>query len=141
MGTGVADPGKDIVGKLKFTLIYATNGHGQEGATMLQGATREYVINETKLDYEKYYVLGDNEAAVYRSYEEWLQPIKGSQAVMLSYEPKSVTEKGIKFDLNFWQGKKKTFSTVNDAAYGEKIIIIGSPWKEGKLLYILDLKK
>lgn len=134
------DPGAQVIGKIKSTLIYATNS--PEKSAEVKGELLEVITSQCKLDYKKYYNIGSSSASVFRSYQGWLQPIKGSEKVMLSYEPKSVSSKDIAFTIHFWQDNKKIFTTdTPKISYDQPFFITGPAWRSGKLLFILEAKK
>lgn len=135
------DPGAEVIAQLKGSLIYATNGETVEGSKVLTGAARDFITSKSGLEYKEYYLIGKDNASVFRTYQTWLQPIKRSEALMLSGEPKSISDDGITFDMKFWQDKKEIFSVKSSAKYNAPFIITGPSWRDGKLLYILELNK
>ena len=134
------DPGAQIIGEIKSTLIYATDN--SEKSEEVKGKLLKVIKTQCKLDYKKYYDIGSSSASIFRSYQGWLQPIKGSEKMMLSFEPKSVSSKDIAFTVHFWQDNKKVFTTdTPKISYDEPFFITGPAWRSGKLLFILEANK
>jgi len=136
-----SDPAAKVIGQLKGTMIYATNSTNEKNSTAkkLDGELRKVINKHEKLDFKEYLKLGTDTQSVFRSYENWLKPIKGSDQVMLSFEPKAETKDGYKFDINFWQNKRKVFTTQANLTPDTPLLITGPDWRGGKIVFALEL--
>ncbi len=137
-----ADPGKEVIGKLKGSIVYATNSNeSSQNATPVSGALQRTIV-ANKLPFATYYLLGTDRQDVYKGYPNWLKPMRGSDAMMLSYEPKQTTAEGIKVEVSFWQNKQKIFSTKTlTIKPGTPLIFTGPQWRNGKVLIVLELEQ
>ena len=75
------DPGKSVLGEVTVTVYYATDGDPAAAgpkATVVGKALEKRLRNEEKLRFKHYRLLGDDTQPLFRSYENWAQPLKPS---------------------------------------------------------------
>ncbi len=141
LGANTLDPGKEVVGKLSGTIIYASETANQAANNLPEEQHLDTSGWEQKWGFKHYRRIGNDTQAIYRSYENWLKPIKGSDQIMLSYSVVKPTDDGYEIDLSFWQEQRKVFRTTSLILEEKKpLIILGPKWRDGQLLFAIELK-
>jgi len=134
------DPAQKVIGKLKGTLIYATNAPEDNTNAKPLSESLKASLAEKQLPYTAYYLLGTDHQDVYKGYQNWLKPIQDSEKLMLSFESKNMSSTGNEIEVSFWQDKKKVFCTKTlTFEPKEPVIITGPKWRNGKVIIILTL--
>ena len=120
-------------GRLKGTLVYATNTpEGDAKAQPISGLLKK-LISKKGLAYKHYYTIGSDSKPIKNGSQNHLQP---NSQIKISFEPLS-GGKGVALD--YWQGGKKTFSTKTATLQERTPLIISGPsWRQGKVLIILE---
>jgi len=139
--TATADPGKVVIGKLKGTLVYATNNpQGNAKAKPVSSAINEIVSKKEPL-YKHYYLIGSDQQDIYKGYENELKPLPSGR-IKLAFEPVKSSKGGTELEIDYWLGGKKTFSTKTPKlTSGTPMIIHGPKWRKGRVLIILERSK
>ena len=138
-----ADQGKHVTGLIKATLIFAgPTSKDVENTVLLDGSLRSIVVSESKFKAEELYKIGSDTQDVYKAYQSWLKPLKGSDKFMISCEPKARLKDGQKMEINFWVDKQKIFaSDTLFIKYKTPLIITGPSWRDGKILMAVELER
>lgn len=132
------DPGKAAIGQVGFTVYYATDGDPAAAgakATGVEQAVEDRLRGEEKLRFKHYRTLGHEVQPLLRSYENWAQPLRPSDEVMLRIEARSKsTQESTKLDLELWLSRKKILTTYVNLTGTQPLFILGPEWRGGRLL-------
>jgi len=141
------DPGMEPIGSLGVELFYATNDDVKLAGDQAQEVAKEEVkalkgIKE--LSFSDYRRLGADRPTILRGYESWATPLKPSKEILVSFQPIKREGPGrIQMVLEYWQSKRKVFSTNPVLTKGKSLYLLGPEWRKGRLILavkILSLK-
>jgi len=137
------DAGKQPVGKLKVTLYFGTNeGKVNAGAKAkeVSSAVKGRLTAQHTLKFKNYRELGADTQDVLRSYENWAAPLRPSEAILMSFQPrKAAAGRSIQLDLELWQSKRKIMRSSPNLSVGKPLYILGPSWRGGKLIIAVEL--
>lgn len=137
------DPGKEQIGSLSVELIYATNGvikeiepHGKA----LSKEDEKKIRAIKKLSFQEYQSMGIEIPKILRSYETWATPLRPSKEMLISLEPLSREgDDKLQLVLEYWQSKRKLFSTNPTLVKGKPLYLLGPKWRTGRVILKLKL--
>jgi hypothetical protein len=132
------DPGKTPIGQVGFTVYFATNGDpaaaGAKTAAVNE-AVETRLRGEERLRFKHYRVLGHEVQALLRSYENWAQPLRPSDEVLVRFEARSKpTNEVTKLDFELWLSRKKILKTDVSLTGNVPLFILGPEWRGGRLI-------
>ncbi|GHC59303.1 hypothetical protein AAFN60_12140 [Roseibacillus persicicus] len=137
------DPGKETVARLRTVLLFGTNDNLAEVVPDVPVADKGHAGRMEllkNLHFKNYGLLGSEVKPIWRSYTNWSSPMKGSDEILLSFEPNSQAEAdGVKLDLELWQGKRKVMKTTHPLKNGKWLYIAGPDWRGGRLILGIEL--
>ncbi|MCP5536940.1 MAG: hypothetical protein H7A51_12005 [Akkermansiaceae bacterium] len=140
---GGVDRGKEVVGKIRATLFIGTDA---DPATLgdklpaVADATANRLRSVDKMSFKHYRKLGTDTQPVYRSYENWLTPLKPSEEILLSFESRGrSSDGGLRLDLEFWQHRRKVMKSDPVLQKGRPLLILGPKWRGGTLIIAVEL--
>ena len=137
------EPGKEVMGSVLTELVFATNGSVEDsGATgkALSAEEIKSLQSSGRLNFKNYLRLGSDQQPVWRAFENWSVPMKPSEEVMVSFEPKGeVGEEALRLDLKLWLQKREVLSALPVLKKGERLYILGPKWRGGNLLVGIEL--
>lgn len=140
------DTGKEKVGRLKATLYIGTDedvaklGDKTNKAAPVDQATAKRFRSIPKMSFKHYRILGADAQAVFRSYENWVSPLKPSEEILLSFESRGRAEDGgLRLDLEFWQQRRKVMKSDPVLYLGKPLFILGPKWRGGTLIIAVEL--
>jgi len=138
-----SDKGQQVVGKVKATLYIGTNGErtqlGVELAEVEEAMARR-LRHIKPMNFRHYGKLGSDIQPVFRSYENWLTPLKPSEEILLSYESRGFTaDGGLRLDLEFWQQRRKVMKSDPVLHLEKPLLILGPKWRGGTLIIAVEL--
>ena len=140
------DTGKERIGKIRATLYIGTNdevsklGEKTEVAATVSTATRKKLQGIEKMNFKHYRKLGVDTQSVYRSYENWLSPLKPSEEILLSFESRGhASDGGLRLDLEFWQQRRKVMKSDPVLYKDHPLLILGPKWRGGTLIIAVEL--
>lgn len=138
-----ADGGKQAIGKLKVSLYFATDGEANTaggGRKIPDSTVLRKFRKSPRLHFKEYRLLGDDVQTILRSYENWIAPLKPSEEILLSFEPRGEPrDQSLALDLEFWQGKRKVMKLGPRLTINEPLYILGPSWRGGKLIIAIEL--
>jgi hypothetical protein len=138
-----ADLGKEVIGRMQVQVYFATNGEASVAGQALKKPDPEIekkLKNLRETSYKHYRVLGMDRQPVFRSYENWLTPLKPSEELLLSFEPRGNAQSGkMMLDLELWQSRKKIMKAGPTLEKGKPLYIFGPKWRGGRLLLAIEL--
>ena len=135
---GQTDPGKATMGQVDFTVYYGTNGDPKAAGTKSSAVAKETearLRGEERLRFTNYRVLGHEVQPLLRSYENWAQPLRPSDEVLVRFEAQSKpTKEATKLDLELWLSRKKILKTDVRLEGARPLFILGPEWRGGRLI-------
>lgn len=137
------DSGEEKVGSLMATLYIGTNTDVKklgDKVTKVKAAAEKRLKSIEKMRFKHYRKLGSDTQPVFRSYENWLSPLKPSEEILLSYESSGrSTDGGMRLDLELWQHKRKVMKSDPVLRKGRPLLILGPKWRGGTLIIAVEL--
>lgn len=137
------DPGKAAIGKINVKVYYGTNGDPSvvdPRFEAVDGEVEKKLRSAAQLDFKHYRLLGGDDQPLFRSYENWAQPLKPSDEILVRFEARSrPTVDSARLDLEIWISRKKILKT--DALLEGKtpLFILGPEWRGGRLIIAVSL--
>lgn len=137
------DTGKEKVGQLKATLYIGTDndatGLGKKAMPVTE-ATAKRLRSVEQMRFKTYRQLGHDTQPVFRSYENWLSPLKPSEEILLSFESRGrSSDGGLRLDLGLWQHRRKVMTSAPVFHKGKPLLILGPKWRGGTLIIAVEL--
>lgn len=143
LAAGQDDPGKAVIGKVKVSVYYGTNGDPAVAGPRFKDADDEVrkVLRRTpQLDFKHYRLLGEDHQFLFRSYENWAQPLKPSDEVLVRFEARSRPAAGsARLDLELWLSRKKILKTDAVLEGETPLFVLGPEWRGGNLIVAVSL--
>lgn len=137
------DPGKSVVGTVSVTVYYATDGDAAAAgpkAAVVGKPLETRLRNEAKLRFKHYRMLGEDTQPLFRSYENWAQPLKPSEEVLVMFEARSrPTKQATRLDLELWLSRKKILKTDVLLEGDRPLLVLGPEWRGGRLIIAVSL--
>lgn len=145
--TGLApaqkDPGKAEIARIRVAVYHATNGDPLAAGAKTVPVPQETAARlrkEERLRFKNYRLLGEDTQALFRSYENWAQPLKPSDEIMVKFEALGRPDKHTAIlDLELWLGRKKTVKTDARLEGGRPLFMLGPEWRGGRLIIAVAL--
>lgn len=139
----VEDPGKEVVGQVVVRVFHVTDGDpkaaGDKAKPLAQAAV-EKLQKEEHLKFAHYSGLGVDTKPLYRSYENWAQPLGGSDEVMVRFEAQSKPSgSSARLGLELWLSRKKVLKTDAEISAEKPLYVLGPAWRGGRLLISVAL--
>lgn len=133
-----ADPGKEAIGEMEVTLLFATNGDPSQGGKRAK-AVPDREVAEIKrmrdLNFRHFRFLGRDRQPIFRSYENWAAPLRPSKRILVSFEPaQRIGRDRLRVDLAYWQGKQKMLKIEPVLRVKKPLYLLGPSWRGGRLL-------
>ena len=139
------DPGKAKIGKIEVTVYFATDGDPEaagERAEEVSTSTRERLQRESRLKFSHYRALGADKQDILRSYENWAQPLKPSDEILVRFETRTQpTADSVSLDLELWLARKKILKTDALLRDGRPLFVLGPEWRGGRLIISVALAR
>lgn len=137
------DPGKTVVGQVSVKVFYATNGDPTTAgakAAALPTALEQRLSSEEKLRFKHYRALGEDIQPLFRSYENWAQPLRPSDEVLVRFDARSKpTATATRLDLELWLSRKKVLKTDVLLEGDRPLFMLGPEWRGGRLIIAVSL--
>jgi len=137
------DPGKEVFGQVVVRVFHVTNGDPKlagDGAKPLAPAAVEKIQKEEHLKYAHYSGIGQDTKPLYRSYENWAQPLGSSDEVLVRFEAQNKPVKGTaRLGLELWLSRKKVLKTDAEISAEHPLYVLGPAWRGGRLLISVSL--
>lgn len=135
---GQEDPGKSQLGTIGVKVYFATNGDATtagERASVITDDEVSLLRKEERLRFKHYRLLGSDQQPLYRSYENWAEPLKPSNEIMIRFEAQSApTRHQAVLDVELWLSRKKTIKTDARIEVDKPLLILGPEWRGGRLI-------
>lgn len=138
-----ADPGREEIGKLEVTVYYATNGNPSaagERAAPISAETEKELHAMEHLKFAHYRALGAETQSILKAYENWAQPLKPSDEILVRFEARSKPKpESISLDLELWLSRKKIVKTAVSLKAEQTLYMLGPEWRGGHLIIAITL--
>ena len=84
--------------------------------------------------------MGAEEQSIFRSYENWAQPLRPSDEIMVRFETRNRPDnQSVSLDLELWLANKKALKTDATLTTGRPLFIMGPKWRGGTLIISVAL--
>lgn len=137
------DPGKQVVGKIKVEVYHATDDDPQlagKNAIEVAAQLTQRLQREKHTRFKHYRLLGTDTKELFRSYENWAEPVKPSDEIMVRFEAQSnPTPQLALLDLELWLGRKKIIKTDIGLTKDKPLWVRGPEWRKGHLIISVSL--
>lgn len=142
------DPGIEPIGKMSVALIYATDGKAEsagENAKPLEEKQLKELRSVKEMNFSEYRLIGVDTPKILKGYESWATPLSPSKEILVSFQPiRREGDDRLQIVLEYWQSKRKIFSTNPTLTQGKTLYLVGPEWRDGRLIIavkILSLDK
>lgn len=137
------DPGRSVVGRVTVEVYHAIHGEPARitpDSASLDEATLRRLRAEERLRFDHYRLLGSETQAIFRSYENWAQPLKPSDEVLVRFEARSrPTAESARLDLEMWFSRRKVLKTDARLERERPLFVLGPEWRGGRLIISVRL--
>jgi hypothetical protein len=137
------DPGGKKIATLDVTVYYATNGDptaAGERAEKIAETTKTSLSATEELRFSHYRAMGSESKAILKSYENWAQPLKPSDEILVRFETRlQPTEDTMPLSIDLWLSRKKVLKSDVSLKRGQPLYILGPEWRGGRLIIAVEL--
>ncbi len=137
------DPGKEVVGTIVVRVIHATDGDPAttgDKAKAVSKTVSDRLQSEERLKFKHYRDIGLDTKPLYRSYENWAQPLGTSDEVLVRFEAQSrPTKSSARLGLELWLSRKKILKTDAEISAERPLYVLGPAWRGGRLIISVAL--
>jgi hypothetical protein len=138
-----ADPGRDAIATVKVLVYHATDGDPEvagERAVKVSEETARWLASKESLKFAHYRLLGSDSKPLFRSYENWAQPITGSDEILCRFEVASrLSKESVRIDLELWLSRKKILKSGVALTTGKPVVVLGPEWRGGRMIVSVEL--
>jgi len=126
-------------GNVWGALIYASDKAPAESSAQPAGFPGLFERLGKVFPYRHFVILGQHNQVIFREYESWVVP---SKDLFLKLDSKGAARGGgINLHLQFWQGQQVLVKTDTVLRPASPLFIAGPKWRDGRLIFVLELKK
>lgn len=142
---GAQDPGKEVIGQIRTEVLFGTNGPVTslgDGVTVVSAAEKTRLQKVPKLEpYRNFVKLGSVEQHILKGYKSWAQPIRNSQALMLTFQAQASIKESrkLRLDVEYWQKSKMALRWDRVFEVGKRVYLVGPKWRDGNLIITVEL--
>jgi hypothetical protein len=137
------DPGKAPIGRVQVSVLLGTDGDPAVAGKRSQEVNADTVSRlqkDPRLKFGHYRLLGSDCCEVYRSYENWAQPLAPSNEVLVRFEAQARPREGFqRLDLELWLSRKKILKTVAVVGSERPLFVLGPEWRGGRMIIMVAL--
>ena len=142
---GAQDPGKEVIGQVRTEVLFGTSGPVTslgDGVIVVSAAEKTRLQKVSKLEpYRNFVKLGSVEQHILKGYKSWAQPIRNSQALMLTFQPQASIKESrkLRLDVEYWQKSKMVLRWDRVFEVGKRVYLVGPKWRDGNLIITVEL--
>ncbi len=142
---GAQDPGKEVIGQVRTEVLFGTSGPVTslgDGVIVVSAAEKTRLQKVSKLEpYRNFVKLGSVEQHILKGYKSWAQPIRNSQALMLTFQPQASIKESrkLRLDVEYWQKSKMALRWDRVFEVGKRVYLVGPKWRDGNLIITVEL--
>lgn len=137
------DPGKEALGAVIVRVFHGTDGDPSVAGADTKDVPEEVarrLRGEARLKFAHYRELGSDTKALYRSYENWAQPLGASDEVLVRFEAHSRPVGAMAhLGLELWLSRRKVLKTDADIAADRPLYVLGPVWRGGRMIISVEL--
>lgn len=137
------DPGRTKIGTLNVTVYYGTNGDpaaAGEKREKLPENVRKNLSAAKELRFNHYRAMGAESKTIFRSYENWAQPLKPSDEILIRFETRmEPTNHEVPLNVELWLSRKKILKSDLSLKCGQPLYVLGPEWRGGRLIIAIEL--
>lgn len=137
------DPGSRKIGALNVTVYYGTNGDpaaAGERTGKISESTQTSLSATEGLRFTHYRAMGSDSQAIFKSYENWAQPLKPSDEILIRFETRlEPSGNEMPLNLDLWLSRKKVLKSDVTLKSGQPLYILGPDWRGGRLIIAIEL--
>jgi hypothetical protein len=137
------DPGRTKIGILDVTVYYGTNGDpaaAGEKREEVSEAIKNSLHAAKELRFAHYRAMGAESKTIFRSYENWAQPLNPSDEILIRFETRmEPTKDEVPLNLELWLSRKKILKSDISLRYGQPLYVLGPEWRGGRLIIAVEL--
>jgi hypothetical protein len=139
----VDDPGQERIAMVEVTVYHATDGDPKAAGTKALPVPKEVaerLRGEEHLRFAHYKLLGRDTKPLLRSYENWGEPLKPSDEVLIRFEAQGhADDQSAVLDLELWLARKKILKADARLEGGRPLYLLGPQWRGGRLIIAVEL--
>lgn len=138
-----ADWGRDVIGQVTVTLIHASNEEvaSVQSYPALRKGVSGRLQKDPHLRFRHYRQLGVDPKPLYRSFENWAQPMKGCDDLLVRFEAQARPSRELtRLDLELWMNRKKILKTGAALTDKSPLYVLGPEWRQGRVILMVSLK-
>lgn len=132
------------IGSMSVQLFFATDGDplaAGNSARELSTGDMQALQAIKELNFTDYRLLGTDTPSILKGYESWATPLRPSKEILVSFQPIKRTDDGkVQMVLEYWQSKRKIFSTNPLLTKGKTLYLLGPEWREGRLILAVKIE-
>ena len=115
-------------------------GSESAGSFHVRQTLAQRLQREKHTRFKHYRLLGNDTKELFRSYENWAEPVKPSDEIMVRFEAQSDPgpNKAL-LDLELWLGRKKIVKTDVSLTADKPLWVRGPVWREGHLIIAVSM--
>ena len=142
---GAQDPGKEVIGQVRTEVLFGTNGPVSslgDSVVSVSAGEKTRLRKVSKLEpYRNFVKLGSVEQNILKGYKSWAQPIRNSQALMLTFQPQASIKESrkLRLDVEYWQKSKMALRWDRVFEVGKRVYLVGPKWRDGNLIITVEL--
>ena len=139
------DPGKEVIGQVRTEVLFGTNGVVNslgDNVVSVSAGEKGRLQKVSKLEsYRNFVRLGSVEQNILKGYKSWAQPIRNSEALMVTFQPQaSIKEdRKLRLDVEYWQKSKMALRWDRVFEVGKRVYLVGPEWRDGNLIITVEL--
>lgn len=135
---GNLDKGKEVIGVLEC-IVFQASHKPFSASNPPQGEVLNKLKAASSESFLYFSELGRDRQSIYRSYKNWLRPLKPSEALLLSFEARGQRGRGMALDIQLWQKKKKIIQSNLVLTPRKPLIIVGPKIEKDRTFLVISL--
>ncbi|HEY8990362.1 MAG TPA: hypothetical protein VIM46_00145 [Luteolibacter sp.] len=138
------DPGKESLGAVVVKVYYATDGDPGAAGGNAKDVPADMVLrlrSESRLKFTHYREIGSDTKTLFRSYENWAQPLGNSDEVLVRFEARNHPSRQAAFlGIELWLSRRKVLRTDAEITTARPLHVLGPAWRGGRLIVSVALE-
>jgi hypothetical protein len=137
------DPGKESLGAVVVKVYHATDGDPGAAGGNAKDVPADVVLrmrSESRLKFSHYREIGSDTKTLFRSYENWAQPLGTSDEVLVRFEARNHPSRQAAFlGIELWLSRRKVLRTDAEITTARPLHVLGPAWRGGRLIVSVAL--
>ena len=139
------DPGTEVIGQVRTEVLFGTNGPVSslgDSVVSVSVGEKTRLRKVSKLEpYRNFVKLGSVEQNILKGYKSWAQPIRNSEALMVTFQPQAAIKESrkLRLDVEYWQKSKMALRWDRVFEVGKRVYLVGPKWRDGNLIVTVEL--